>query len=265
MVLISARSMNHDTVEEAELAEASGLAASIKTPGILYTHNDSGGKPIVYTLNYSGLMPAKIVLEGVTNRDWEDIAVGKDPASGQSCVYVGDIGDNNAKHPSVYVYRFAEPALEDTLLRVTRTDRIEIAYDDGPRDAEALMVDPRNGDIFIISKREEQVGVYRVAYPQSLTSLNTAKKIATLPYNWVTAANFSPNGQQILVKTYTNIFRYKRSTKMSLADALARKYKTLPYKLEGQGEAVTYDHKGKGYFTLSERVGDAPAELYYYK
>lgn len=265
MVLISARSMNHDTVVEAELAEASGLAASLKTPGILYTHNDSGSKAIVYTLNYGGLMPAKILLKGVTNRDWEDIAVGKDPASGQSCVYVGDIGDNNAKYPSVYVYRFAEPALVDTLLQVDRIDRIEIAYEDGPRDAEALLVDPRNSDIYIISKRDEQAGVYLVAYPQSLNSVNTAKKIATLPYTWVTAADFSPNGKFILVKTYTNIFRYKRGSGMSLAAAFGRKYKTLPYKLEGQGEAVTYDHQGKGYFTLSERVGDTPSELYYYK
>jgi len=28
---------------------------------------------------------------------------------------------------------------------------------------------------------------------------------------------------------------------------------------------VAWDHKGKGYFTLSERVGSTPAELYYYK
>lgn len=265
VALVSAGSVVHDTVDDPELAEASGLASSLLTPGILYTHNDSGGTPTVYTLNRRGLVPARIKLKGVTNRDWEDIAVARDPRTQKPCVYVGDIGDNNARYSSVFVYRFEEIPLEDTLMSVSRIDKYEIVYEDGPRDAEALLVDPRNGDICIISKREEQVGVYLVPYPQSTDKVNQAKKIATLPYSWVTAADISPNGKYILVKTYTNIYRYKRSGSKTLAQAFAKKPKTMPYKLEQQGEAVAWDHKGKGYFTLSERVGSTPAELYYYK
>ena len=55
VALVSAGSVVHDTVDDAELAEASGLASSLLTPGILYTHNDSGGAPTVYTLNRRGL------------------------------------------------------------------------------------------------------------------------------------------------------------------------------------------------------------------
>ena len=96
VALVSAGSVVHDTVDDPELAEASGLASSLLTPGILYTHNDSGGAPTVYTLNRRGLVPARIKLKGVTNRDWEDIAVARDPRTQKPCVYVGDIGDNNA-------------------------------------------------------------------------------------------------------------------------------------------------------------------------
>lgn len=261
---ISAPAVSMHILEDTEIDEASGLAASRQTPGLLYTHNDSGGEPIVYVLNDKAMLAARILLEGVKNHDWEDIAVGPDPGSGKSCVFVGDIGDNGSKRKTVYVYRFAEPAFRDTLIKVS-PDQIKIEYEDGARDAEALFVDPGTGDIGIISKREEQVGFYRVKYPYSLSETNIAKKEATLPMTFVVAADISPNGKQILVKTYTAVFRYKRGKGKSLAQAFAAKAKELPYRIEPQGEAVAWDARGKGYFTLSECSNGKPATLYYYK
>ena len=265
LVVTSARSIQQYELEEPELNEASGLAASLATPGILYSHNDSGGENAVYVLNVKGFVPAKIILEGVKNRDWEDIAVGIDPRDKRSYVFVGEIGDNAARHSSVFIYRFAEPAFTDTLIKVDQIAVIEVVYEDGPRDAEALFADPRTGDLYIISKREAEVGVYQIPYPQSFISVNTARKVATLPYSWVTAADISPNGKYILVKTYTNIYRYKRGRRKSVSTALGRKFKALPYQIEPQGEAVAWDHKGKGYLSLSEQSGDDPVILYYYK
>lgn len=265
LAVLMARSLQHDTVEEPEINEASGLAASLRTPGLLYTHNDSGNPPYVFVLNKRGLMPAKIHLPSLKNRDWEDIAVGFDPVDKKPYVFIGEIGDNADIHPSVFVYRFAEPEILDTLITVDQVQRIEFVYEDGPRDAEALFADPRNGDLYIISKRESNSGVYQLPYPQSFNSVNTARRVANLPYNWVTAADISPNGKSILVKTYSHIYRYKRGGKMSVAAALNGKYRALTYQLEGQGEAVAWDDKGKGYFTLSERLGATPVELYYYK
>ncbi|MBP7205882.1 MAG: hypothetical protein KBA54_05125 [Candidatus Cloacimonetes bacterium] len=263
--LLGKPSLQSDTVEEPDINEASGLASSLKTPGLLYTHNDSGGKAEVFVLNKSGLMPARIVLKGVTNRDWEDIATGIDPRDRQPYVYVGEIGDNNARHPSAFIYRFAEPEIMDTLITVSGIDRIEFTYEDGPRDAEALFADPRSGDLYVISKREENCGIYRLGYPQSFSQPNVARRVGSLPYNWVTAADISPSGRRILIKTYSNIYRYQRGKNQTVAAALAGKYKTLHYKLEGQGEAVAFDEKGKGYLTISERLGETPVELYYYK
>jgi hypothetical protein len=264
-VLIMGRTLQHETVEEPEIDEASGLAASIITPGLLYTHNDSGGKPIIYVLNYQGLMPAKIALYGIKNRDWEDIATCTDPKNGKPYVYVGDIGDNSAVHPTSFIYRFEEPELADTLITIGSIERIEYVYADGPRDAEALFADPRSGDLYVISKREEKSSVYRLPYPQSTTTLNTAQKVATLPFNWVTAADISPNGHSILVKTYTNIYRFKRGAGATVAQALNGKYKNMRYYPEEQGEAIAWDTQGRGYFTLSERIGDVFVDLYYYK
>lgn len=263
--LLGRPSLQSDTVEESVINEASGLASSIRTPGLLYTHNDSGGEASVYVLNKRALMPARIDLKGISNRDWEDIATGVDPRDGQPYVFVGDIGDNNAKYPSAFIYRFAEPEILDTLITVAKIDRIKFTYEDGPRDAEALFADPRSGDLYVISKREENCGIYRLAYPQSYDKANVARRVGTLPYSWVTAADISPSGNRILVKTYSKIFCYKRGKKQSVAESLAGKPKEMPYKLEEQGEAIAFDEHGKGYFTISERLGDTPVELYYYK
>ncbi|MEF3695173.1 MAG: hypothetical protein V3576_07490 [Candidatus Cloacimonadota bacterium] len=250
-----------------EIDECSGLAMSIRNPGLLYVHNDSGGSPTVFVLNPEGGLQHKLSLEGARNRDWEDIAVGPGPETGRSYVFVGEIGDNNARYEHVAIYRFPEPSLigADSLVIINSFDTLRIEYEDGPRDVEALFVDPRSKDIYLISKREAEVGVYRVAYPQSTTELNTATKIATLPYNWVTAADISPRGDKILVKTYTNAYRYKRGKRQSIAEALSRNPKALAYTIEPQGEAICFDQDGKGRYTLSEKHEGVELQLYYYR
>ena len=263
---LSSRAPKEYIIQTNSIDEASGIASSILNSGILWTHNDSGGKPEVYGIDGSGHLKAILTLEGVKNRDWEDIATMKDPKTGKSYIYVGEIGDNGARHPSVFVYKVEEPHIndKDSLYTATSIDKYEIKYEDGARDAEALFIDPATKDIYIISKREEHVGVYRVANP-STAEVNTAKKISTLSLTWVTAADISPNGKHLLVKTYTGIWRYKLSRASNGELILNKTPKAMPYKLEPQGEAVCYDTKGKAYYTLSEAGESGVQVLFLYK
>jgi len=252
-------------ITDPRLNEASGLAISHRHPGIIYTHNDSGNPAEIYALTTKGELRSLLKLSGVKNRDWEDIATLKGNKDHPAYIYVGETGDNNARWESVFVYRFPEPEKLDKAVEIDNTEKYEISYEDGPRDAEALFVDPRSLDIYIITKREKQVGVYRVAYPQSTLKVNPAVKIATFPLTWVTAADISPDGSQILIKTYTEVYSLKRGKTKDLAKVFKRKLSYRPYVIEPQGEAVCFDAKGKGRFTLSERNGDNPQYLYYYK
>ncbi len=102
--------------------------------------------------------------------------------------------------------------LRIALIDVRNIQKIEFVYEDGPRDAEALMIDPKTGDIYIISKRDETAKIYQLSYPQSFNEVNIARQIGTLPYKWVVAADISPSGDYILVKTYNQIYRYKRNS-----------------------------------------------------
>jgi hypothetical protein len=246
--------------------EASGLAHSRINPDILYTHNDSGGEASVFALDTEGKLIAEIMIPKISNRDWEDIATALDPETGKAYIYIGEIGDNAARYPSVTVYRIPEPTItgQDSLIISAAAQSYQIVYEDGPRDAEALFVEPGSGDIYILSKREEQVGIYQIPYPQTSSEINTATRLGEMEMGWVTAADISADGKYILVKNYPGIRRYKKGSR-SVLQALSRKGKSMPYQLEPQGEAVCFDARGKGYFSLSEASEERPQELYYYR
>jgi hypothetical protein len=92
------------------LAEASGVTAGRDRPSVLWAHNDSGGEPRVLGLDQAGTVDEFVQLIGAVVEDWEDIAAGA--CSQGSCLYVADIGDNDAKREHITVYRFPEPVAE---------------------------------------------------------------------------------------------------------------------------------------------------------
>jgi hypothetical protein len=84
------------------LPEASGLAVSRRTPGRLWTHNDSG-EPILFALDTRGSVTGRVRLSGAGVEDWEAIAVG--PCGSNACIYVADIGDNETGRNRITIYR----------------------------------------------------------------------------------------------------------------------------------------------------------------
>ncbi len=108
--------------------------------------------------------------------------------------------------------------------------------------------------------------LYRLAYPQSTTELITAELLGELPYTYVTGGAFSPDGSEIVIRTYTNIFYWSRKSGQSVGDAMQlTAARDLPYRLEPQGESICFDHDNKGYFTLSEKANNIDPTLNYYQ
>ena len=266
--------VDRGALDNPEIVEASGIVASRKNANALWTHNDSGGAPKVYLISDSGQTLATYVLAGVKSRDWEDIAIGPGPIAGETYVYVGEIGDNNAQYPVKKIYRFVEPkASEDSPVDTIRqVDELRVMYPDGPRDAETLLVDPFTKDIYIISKRERRVNIYRAAFPQSTDSLNALEKPGQIPREQVgileqlVGGDVSADGKEVLLKSYVQVFYWQREgPKTSLVDLLQTESKVLPYVPEPQGEAIGFAADGSGYFTLSEQQSGIEPRLYFYK
>ena len=243
--------------------EASGIADSKMNPGYAWVEEDSGNPPQLYLLSHTGKRLKAIFLKGAVNRDWEDMALAAGPDPALNYLYVADIGDNDAVHTSSFFYRFAEPlAAVDT---VRLFDRIEFSYADGPRDAEAFLVESTSRDIYIISKRDAQSRVYRIAWPYSTSSPNTAVFVETLPYTGVVSAALSHSGKEIIVKTYTALFYYHKNEGETIAQVLQKGDTVLGYELEPQGEAVGFAADDNGFFTLSEKGNSNGQSLFFYR
>lgn len=260
--------MSRGVLDNNEINEASGLVSSIKNPGMLWTHNDSGDKARVFLIDDAARHKKTFYLKGIKNRDWEDIAIGPGPEKDKSYVYVADIGDNLGIFKYKYIYRFQEPSLTERNVNDTirQVDTIQFQLSDQPRDTEAIAVDPANGDIYIFSKREEkQVNVYLLTYPQSAKEINTAKLITRIPYTQIVAADISPDGKELLLKNYGNVYYWKKEGDESITELLGKQPLVLPYAEEPQGEAIAFDRKGKGYYTLSEAAMGRSAHLMFYK
>ncbi len=245
------------------IEEASGLVASLANPGYLWTVNDSGNKAEVFLIDT--LAQIRLVCKLlVRNRDWEDIAIGAGPEVGRRYLYVGDIGDNLGIHQFKYIYRFEEPSLEqghDQM--VTAFDTLVVILPDGKRDTETLMIDPATNDLYLISKREDNVNVYLEHFPYRDTI--RPEKVLTIPFHQIVAGSISKDAQEVLLKNYDSIFYWKRSNEKSLPELLAKKPVRLPYKRELQGEAICWNNDASGFYTLSESPEHRMAYLKFYK
>ncbi|UCS95679.1 hypothetical protein KZP23_01835 [Echinicola marina] len=253
------------SVDHRLIDEASGMASSRKQENVLYVHNDSGGLPMVYQVDSTGKMVREIAVKGVENRDWEDIAIGPGMDKERSYIYIGEIGDNKGVYPSIKLFRFEEPSMGKENIAVN-PEVIELGYPDGPKDAETLMVDPWNGDVYIVSKRDSSNVLYRLKAEDVEKDQAELEKVLELPITMSVAGDISPDGKEIIIKNYWVIYHWEREEGESLVEALSRKPVQLPYAPEPQGEALTFGKDGKRYFSLSEqRFRIKPILYQYYK
>ncbi|MBF0450203.1 MAG: hypothetical protein HQK75_05835 [Candidatus Magnetomorum sp.] len=259
-------------VECDQLNEASGIAMSRQYTNVLWSHNDSGDESRIYAMSIKGKHLAIFQLQEVEAIDWEDIACGPGPDASLSYIYIADMGDNRAKRKIKSVYRVPEPSLpqlpQKSILPIKTFDRIQFNYPDGIRDAETLMLDPSSRDIYIVSKREQQVKVYRLAYPQSVETINTAEIVATLPFSWAVGGDISPDGNEMLIKTDSSVYYWKKSDTAPITAFFSTPdLVSVPYTQELQGEAICWYHKSLGYFTVSEepwRIENNEAHVMFY-
>jgi hypothetical protein len=131
---------------------------------------------------------------------------------------------------------------------------------------ESMAIDQHTGDIYLISKREHNVNVYKLPF-EAQVKLDTLvpEKVATLPYHNVVAADFSFEGKELLLKTYDRIYYWHKPDSLSIQQTLLTKPTELSYKPEPQGESIAWTLDGRGFYTLSESVDNERAKLYFYK
>lgn len=224
-----------------DLPEGSGVAASRRTQGIFWAHNDSDGA-VLLALDQHGALRARVRVTGAAVDDWEDIAVGACPQG--SCIYIGDIGDNDGERRHITIYRTAEPLPTDA--QTARVETLHATYPEGPQDAESLFVTPE-GHIFIVTKGDPgAVALYRLR-PQVENGQTAQLERVGSPWmgqniddqNRPTAADMSPDGRWIAVRTTKWVAFF------ASADLLAGRWREavradLDFVGEARGEGITF-------------------------
>lgn len=197
------------------LAESSGVAPSRRSPGTLWTQNDSGNAPAVYATDTTGASLGTFRIAGARNRDWEDIGLG--PCGAGTCLYLADTGDNRERQPFVTLYRLPEPDLPAKHLRrvidIGPAEAVNFRYPDGPHDVEAMWVAP-NADVHLVTKgRSGPVRHYRVpAGAWGSGRVARAELIERVPIkvasreDRVTGAGLSPDGRTVAIRTYSAVY-----------------------------------------------------------
>jgi len=256
-------------IEHPGIVEASGIVASRTNDHVLWTHNDTYCFNRIFAFNEQGTHLGIFWLDGIVNRDWEDIALGPGPDPNVDYLYVGEIGDNNAVHEYKYIYRFPEPVVHFNQAPVEETiyefDTIICQYPDGARDAETLLLDPLTKDIYIISKREfEELRVYRAPYPQPVNEVIIMEHVKTLDLWEIVGGDISVSGREILLKDYEEVYYWERDPDVNFWEAFNNDPIVLPYVQEVCGEAICWAPDSMGYYTLSEEGPQIPAHLFYY-
>lgn len=257
--------------EDAGLDEISGLVASRVHEDVLWANEDSGSDAELVAMGPAGTDLGRHRVVGADATDWEDIAVGPGPNPDRSYLYIGDIGDNGATRSTVTVYRVPEPeaAPDASGDALTGAVALRLTYPGGPQDAEALLVDPRSGDLIIVTKQisgrstvltvgagdlvpGEATPMTRVGEIEIEEPSITIENATALPGTLATGADVSPDGGTVLLRTYRAVLAYHRNDGTSLGEALLGEPCFARQTEEPQGEAVAFSAAGDAYTTVSE-------------
>ena len=193
-------------IEQRAITESSGIIVSRKNPELFWTHNDGGGKrQVLYGITRSGQPVAEFRVTGALLDDWEDIA-----ADNHGHLFLGDVGNNDAKRTSIAVHQVDEPDTKETqngLARVTRTWNLR--YPKAPFDCESLFVWNDYG--YLVSKvfDDERADIYRFSLTNT-APFQTLDVVAEIRIDSpVTAAAISPDGNllAVLAKNGAYVFR----------------------------------------------------------
>jgi hypothetical protein len=245
------------------LPEASGVTVSRRVPGRLWTHNDSG-QAVLFSLDVRGRVTGRIQLSGATVVDWEAISAGACPTG--SCLYVGDIGDNNAARDHITVYRLTEPG--DTPSPTAAVEAFHARYPDGAHDAETLLVAP-DGGLYIVTKGSTgAVAIYRfpgepradgrvvqlerIGQPRSPGPVRRGEQI--------TDGAVSADGARVVLRTYDALYFY-RTERLLAGDWSGAARLDLKHVGEAQGEGVALGSNNEVYLVSEGGGGSRPGRF----
>ena len=249
-----------------EITESSGIATSRCQQNVMWTHNDSGDGAFIFAFNSEGKHLGIWQVQNLENIDWEDMAGFKD-GDGKCYLYIGEMGNSNKNERSEHkIYRVAEPIVRPSDSSSTRKKPLQtepaaaltFSYPDIKQDAETLMVHPKTGEIYVVTKhRSTPAAVYKLK-PVFDGPVVKAEKIANItvpaiPNGFLTGGDIAPDGNRAVICDYFAAYEFTLPDGGKNFDEI---WKQKPSVVEmgdrKQGEAIGYSADGLSIFATSE-------------
>lgn len=243
-------------LEDKQIKESSGLAASRRHAGVFWTHNDSGDSARLFAIDAEGRTRATLAVEGAQAVDWEDLCAFT--WRERAWLLVADTGDNDRKREHVVLYLIEEPADLPVTGSLRVAARVEVRYEDGPHDCESVAVDETSGTVLLVTKQRlsGRPGLYTFPLPEDLARPAPvfARKAAELNLPPLTTAmDVAPDGRLAVVLTYGDAYAFPRRAGEGWVEAFGRAPVVVKLPPRRQGEALCFGHDGRSLWLTSEK------------
>lgn len=229
-------------ISDPRITESSGLVVSLAHDDLAYTVNDSGHTPTVYALRIStGTVVGATTIAGGTLVDTEALSIDRD-----GTLWIADTGDNRANRTDVALYALPEPGEGD---HAVTARRYPLSYGDGPQDVETLVISPRTGEKFLVSKGLLGGAVFAVPDHLVAGRPTTLRALDAAAPGLLTDGGFTIDGAGIVVRDYARAFVLDASTwDVVTSERLPR---------VTQGETLAME-PGRRSFLIGSEGGDSP-------
>jgi len=268
-------------LENPQLVECSGIAASSLTDGLLWAINDGGNGPYLFALDSEGRDLGRVRVNDTENHDWEGIDTFV--LGGEAFILIADVGDNFQKHNVHTLYIVKEPHLTgkpfEAAHGVDQAWRIAFRYPDKPHDAEAVAVDSTSEKILILTKRDNPpiLFVLPLLPPagNGPVKARELEKVTHIPppaaddlqypfgvfRSQPTAMDLDPQNGGAIVLTYKDAVLFRRLNGRSWSSAFGGSPRVIRLPLPNetrdlrQREAICFSRDGRSLIVTSEGLG----------
>jgi hypothetical protein len=197
----------------AVLSETSGLEVS--SSNLIWSHNDSGGQPVLYGTDTLGNVVRSINITSATNIDWEDIT--RDKAGN---IYIGDFGNNSNDRQNLRIYKIPDPltftgnSITAQVINFTYADQAGFPPADAQKnyDMEAMVF--FNDSLFLFSKNrtvpfDGYTRLYKLPTTPGTFTATYVDRFSTGNdplLNQITAADVSQDKKRLVLLSYGNMY-----------------------------------------------------------
>ena len=276
----------------ADWQELSGLASPhlAANSGHMWAISDAPANKVMAIRLSDAANQGILTLTGQTAMvDLEDLASGR--IAGVNYLFGMDFGNNGNGADSrgsgidMRIFRIVEPTITGSDIATTSFIEIDCVFPgvNGPtlRDAESSFVDPVDGKLYLIIKRDAVQKVYSLAYAATYTGTQTLvyegdmtalPESRTVPLTttpcFAVSACITKDGKEIYVKNYMNVYYFPRRIGTdTVIQALQKPLVPLPSypgggtfpapktshpNAEPQGEGIAFDYEGQNMYSCSE-------------